>query len=55
MAPLLKNEPIKGFICLGCYVFSQNTNEISHHDGTCSNCGEFFIMPVVVTPPEIEE
>jgi len=47
---LLQNGKTDGYMCPGCYVFSRNPNEISRHDSTCSNCHEYFIMPVTIIP-----
>ena len=52
---LLEGKVIEGFICPGCEVFSTDPNLISHHDGTCSNCQEYFIMPVTISPIDLKE
>lgn len=46
---LIFGKEIVGFMCPGCHVFSCAINEISHHDGTCSNCHEYFVTKVKVT------
>jgi len=53
MPELLNNEKVRGWMCPSCKMFSDVIEEISHHDGTCANCAEYFVMWIDLIPLNI--
>jgi transcription initiation factor IIE alpha subunit len=41
---LLVGEKNRGYLCPACRMFHEDMEEVANHDGTCANCGEYYVM-----------